>query len=86
MKNWVFSLVCVLLFAGITPADASREIPRVSPETARERVQSGRALLVCAYDDKTCEPMILEGAMSYGELKSRLATLPKDQEIIFYCA
>jgi hypothetical protein len=60
---------------------------RVGVEETRRAVQSGRALLVCSYDDEQkCKSMQLEGAIALPALRSRLASLPKDQEIIFYCA
>ena len=60
---------------------------RVSPEHARDAVQSGKALLVCGYDDEEkCRSMRLEGSITLRELEGRLASLPKDQEIVFYCA
>ena len=60
---------------------------RISPNETREKVTSGRALLVCAYDDeRKFKANHLEGAISLSDFKSRLASLPKDQEIIFYCA
>ncbi len=63
------------------------EIVRVAPRETRESVASGRALLVCAYDsDEKFRAMRLEGAISFSELMSRLPSLPKDQEIVCYCA
>lgn len=63
------------------------DITRVSPAQARERLRSGTALLVCAYDDEElCRRNRLEGALSMKEFTSRLSTLDKNQEIIFYCA
>jgi hypothetical protein len=60
---------------------------RIEPTEARQRVQSGRALLVCAYDDEAkCATMKLEGALSLGALEAKAPSLPKSQEIIFYCA
>jgi hypothetical protein len=60
---------------------------RVSPEEAREKATSGTALLVCAYDDDEKFKLVhLEGAISLNEFKSKLPSLTKDQEIIFYCA
>ena len=45
------------------------------------------ALLVCAYDDEAkCRSIKLEGAITSGELRERLPSLPKSQEIISYCA
>lgn len=63
------------------------EVSRVAPQEARGSVASGRALLVCAYDDEQAfRRMRLEGAIPLRELLSRLPSVPKDQEIIFYCA
>jgi rhodanese-related sulfurtransferase len=63
------------------------EFVRVPPQEVRQKVESGSALLVCAYDDEQkFNQNHLEGAISLSEFKSRLASLPKDQEIIFYCA
>ena len=60
---------------------------RISPQEARQKVTSGQALLVCAYDDADkLKKNHLEGAMSFSELLSRLPALGKNQEIIFYCA
>lgn len=58
---------------------------RISSRDAHRRVAWEAALLVCAYDDtdKFCESHLFD-AISLDEFKSRLAKLPKDQEIIFY--
>ena len=65
---------------------AMQDIERVSVEVARRAAQAGRALLVCAYDDAKCARVPLEGAITVGELSRRAGSLPKSQEIIFYCA
>jgi hypothetical protein len=63
------------------------EIQRIDPEEARERVQSGQALLICAYDDeRKWDRMRLEGSVSLQELESEAEALPRDLELIFYCA
>ncbi len=63
------------------------EPKRVSAEEAYQRTISGKALLVCGYDDDArFRTMCLEGALSFKEFEARLPRLPKDQEIIFYCA
>ena len=63
------------------------EIMRVAPKEIYPRVKSGASLLVCAYDsEENFRSMILEGAISLNEFKARVSQLPKDQEIIFYCA
>lgn len=63
------------------------EIPRVSPQDARKKVESEGALLVCAYDsEEKFNQMHLEGAMSLEEFRSREEEISRDREIIFYCA
>lgn len=58
---------------------------RVSVEKVRQKVTEGSALLVCAYDDDLkFQQLHLEGAISLSEFKSRVPSLGKDQEIIFY--
>jgi hypothetical protein len=60
---------------------------RVAPAYARKRVQSGEAMLVCAYEDEEkFANLRLEGAVSFNEFKARASLIPKDREIIFYCA
>ncbi len=61
---------------------------RISPEQAHADLKSKPdALLVCAYEgDKPFENNHLEGAISLGEFQSQAGSLPRDQEIIFYCA
>lgn len=63
------------------------EPPRVTPEQIYPKVRSGEALLVCAYEsDARFRQVNLEGAISLEEFKSLRPTLPKDREIVFYCA
>ncbi len=58
---------------------------RVAPEEIYEKVKSGKALLVCAYEDEAkFKKMQIEGAISFNEFKSRLPSIAKDQEIVFY--
>lgn len=62
------------------------EIERISVGDARREVQSKTALLVCAYaDEAKFNSARLEGAIPLAGLTARAATLPKGQEIIFYC-
>jgi len=62
-------------------------VERVSVEQARREVEAGRALLVCAYEDESkCRSMALEGSIALTDLKRRIHSLPKSQELIFYCA
>jgi rhodanese-related sulfurtransferase len=63
------------------------DVQRISVEDARRKVQSNAALLVCAYEDEAkYQKLKLEGAISLASLQSRVPGLPKNQEIIFYCA
>jgi hypothetical protein len=60
---------------------------RIDPGQARREIASGNALFVCAYDDEErWRKYRLPEALSLTELKVKEAALPKDQEIIFYCA
>jgi rhodanese-related sulfurtransferase len=62
-------------------------VHRISPQEARQRVQQGAALLVCAYDSlEKFSQVHLEGALSLDAFRARLSELPKNQEIVFYCA
>ena len=63
------------------------EIERISAEEAHGRAKSNQALLVCAYEDEDkCRMLNLDGSISMSKFESRVASLPKTQEIIFYCA
>ena len=60
---------------------------RISPEEAVQEINEESALLVCAYDDdQKFNRLHLKGAISLAEFKSKLPSLSKDKEIIFYCA
>ena len=60
-------------------------VERISPEGVRRGLESGRLLLVCAYEDESrFRRMQLEGAISFQEFQSRLPQLAKNQEIVFY--
>jgi hypothetical protein len=83
----VFSLIVTVGFHSPLLASSTKavaEISRISPDDAMKKVTSGEALLVCAYDDGKCKTILLEGALLRSELESKLDTLPKSQEIIFY--
>jgi hypothetical protein len=61
------------------------DIERISAQQARANVKSNQALLVCAYEDEAkCRVLNLEGSISFTSFQSRVASLPKTQEIIFY--
>jgi hypothetical protein len=63
------------------------EPKRISPGEARRKIQSGEAILVCAYEDEEkCKKMMLEDSMSLKEMESKLSSISREKEIIFYCA
>jgi len=63
------------------------QVERIEVGEAYRKVKSARAILVCGYDDEsTFRTMRLEGAISLRDFESRLSTLSKEQEIIFYCS
>ena len=60
---------------------------RVTPQEIYPRVKSGEALLVCAYaNEARCRNMQLEGSLTLQEFQARLPDLPKNREIVFFCA
>jgi rhodanese-related sulfurtransferase len=59
----------------------------VDAQETFEKLRAGALLLVCAYDnEEKFKALHLQGAISLNELRSRLDSLSKDQEIVFYCA
>ena len=84
-------IVTALLFGmGLDVSFASQtkkalDIERIGPDQTREKVQSGDALLVCSYNDDKCKPLLLEDAILLSAFEAKLPSLPKNQEIIFYC-
>jgi hypothetical protein len=66
--------------------DTMAEIERIGVADARGKVQAKQALLVCAYAEAAkFNSARLEGAISLGSLEARAPTLPRGQELIFYC-
>ena len=60
---------------------------RIGPEETYQKVKAGQAILVCSYDSETVfQKTHIDLSISFGEFQKRLPLLPKDQEIIFYCA
>jgi len=62
------------------------EPQRVTAEEIYGKLKSGKTLLVCAYEDEEkFKKLRLEGAICFNAFKSKLPSLSKDHEIIFYC-
>ena len=83
-------ILCIALvtviFAGCAGVTKDRTaIQRIGTEETRAEVQAGKALLVCSYDDGKCKDILLEGAMLRSAFESKVSSLPRDQEVIFYC-
>lgn len=70
----------------LLPCRGMADIPRISVEDSRRKTHSGEALLVCVYDDAKCRKANLDGSIPLSALETRAGTLPKSQELIFYCA
>ena len=61
------------------------DIQRISVQEAQAKTKANQALLVCAYEDEAkCRILNLDGSISFASFKSRVNSLPKSQEIIFY--
>jgi hypothetical protein len=61
------------------------DIQRISVQQAHTKAKSNQALLVCAYEDEAkCRMLNLDGSISFTSFKSRVNSVPKSQEIIFY--
>ncbi len=88
----LITCLATVLFLSLPAAGIAQDRPdagsieRISPESAMEKLDSGEAVLVCAYDDQTCSKVMIPGAISKDELARKRSSLSKDQEIIFYCA
>jgi hypothetical protein len=55
-------------------------------QDAHWKSRAGKALLVCAYgEEEIFGIMKFDGAISLEAFKSRLPSLSKDQEVVFYC-
>jgi len=64
---------------------AMADIERISAQQANTKTKSNQAMLVCAYEDEAkCRMLNLDGSISFTGFKSRVNSLPKSQEIIFY--
>jgi hypothetical protein len=59
---------------------------RMSADRARQAIEAGKGVLVCAYDEEKCQRFMFEGALTAKQLEERRATLPEDASILFYCA
>lgn len=63
-------------------------VQRISPLDARDHAENNPdTMLVCAYDtNDKLRKCHLDGAMSLKEFRARVDLIPKNREIIFFCA
>lgn len=83
---WCCFVPVLLLFMLFVQSAVAQDIRRISVKEAHWKVTQGKALLVCSYRDQYCHDILLKGAILQSDFEARLKTLPKDSEIIFYCA
>lgn len=63
------------------------KMSRITPEETYQKLRVENALLVCAYEsEEQCRNPQLDGAIFLSEFRAKLPAIPKDQEIVFYCA
>lgn len=66
---------------------AADDVIRIPPAEARNKVQREGALLVCAYDsDDKFAKLALDGAIPRSRFTAQIKQVPKDKQLIFYCA
>lgn len=63
-------------------------VPRISIEEARQKLETGQAVVVDVRTKNTYDQAHLPGSISLpeDEIESRLDELPDDKELILYCA
>lgn len=91
LKGFLFGLFTLGIAAPIADSQDADEkrfaaIERIRVEETRSKVLAGEAVLVCAYNDKRCEGLLLEGALTRREFEEALPSFPKEKEIIIYCS
>lgn len=65
---------------------ATETVERISAEESQRRMRQN-SWIVCAYDDASkCAKYQIPGSMTLADLKPQTERLPKNQELIFYCA
>lgn len=69
------------------PVGDNTTVARLSAEDVRERVNSGKAVVVDVRDQRSYEAAHIPGSLHipYATVEANLDTLPKGKEIIFYC-
>ena len=84
--TFCIGVILTLITAFIIPRTSKAgEIERISVKEAFDKMESGNAIVVCSYDDNACKNILFKGALLRSEFESRVPSLSKNQEILFYC-
>lgn len=92
--SWLILVALLLISCGVSPvtegqvAKLTSEVPRISPEELKDRLDNGEAILIVdSRPTSSFETQHIAGAISVpiDEVESRLDEFPRDQEIVFYC-
>jgi predicted sulfurtransferase len=80
--------VLALAGCGSEVPQTKDQVPRISPREVQNRIDGGEPILIV--DSRSADSYAkshIAGAISVplNEVESRLAELPRDQEIVFYC-
>lgn len=69
-----------------TPPSSSQDVPRISPEEAKNALDNGEAIFVDVRDFESYTEGHIPGALSipFSEIQTHLDELPKDKLIIPY--
>lgn len=62
-------------------------VPRISLQEAKEKADSGQAVLIDVRSKQAYDSQHIAGALSFPEeeIEARLSELPRDRELILYC-
>ena len=86
-RRILLSILAVVLATGPGFAADAGEVPRISAEETRQKVEKGEAILLDVRAKAAYDASHAEGALSIplGELEGRLGELPKNKLIAAYC-
>ena len=92
MKKWVSlaALGILIVFIGCTTIHRTQDVPRISKDELKAKLGSPEIVLIDVRTEndwgKSDEKIIGAMRMDPETVDSWAATLPKDKEIILYCA
>ncbi len=85
--NSKFSVPVVTVQPQPTNQPPFPNVPRISIQEAKEKVELGRAVLIDVRSKQAYDSQHAAGALSFPEeeIEARLSELPRDKELILYC-